>query len=372
MKLKVKIYNPLWGLNVAWDWDIDAEYVDLDTAIQQPFRIACVPACFDHKNNFNYQYYPGAREPIDLSNFDLVIISDIEQERYSNIVQWTKESNIKKYVLAIGATHNGNAEYNAETTVLRSWWMYNLMRLNEQDEHMKAEKPYWFDALLGTRKPHRDFVMLSMQKHPLLLDKSIVTYRADFPGEQIDEQTIKIKNSFPDQELAWPYVSPTLNHAWELKDALGKIDGPVQSISPYVPWEIYKNTWYTVICESCYTGDAFFLTEKTTKVMYAKRVFVTFAPCYHLQNLQKLGFQTFGSIMDESYDQEPIDLVRYKKIWAQMLSLTQQDPVEIYNKVKDILEHNKQRLTELEKETTGKMKHILYRNIPRKYISHEQ
>jgi hypothetical protein len=75
--------------------------------------------------------------------------------------------------------------------------------------------------------------------------------------------------------------------------------------------------------------------------------------------------------MDESYDEEKIDLIRYKKIWAQMLSLTQQDPVEIYNKVKDILEHNKQRLTELEKETTGKMKHILYHNIPRRYISAE-
>ena len=200
-----------------------------------------------------------------------------------------------------------------------------------------------------------------------MLKKSIVTYRAGFPGEQIDEQTTKIHNYFHNQELLWPYVSPNLNHEWELKDALEKIDGPVQSISPYVPWEIYKNTWYTVICESCHTGDSFFLTEKTTKVLYAKRVFVMFAPCQFLNNLRKLGFQTFGSIIDESYDEELIDLTRYQMAWAQMLSLTQQDPVEVYAKVKDILEHNQQRLTELQNETNSRMEELLQRHIPIQY-----
>ena len=367
MKTSLKIFNPVWGVDVARDWGLRAEEVDLETALQQPFKIACVPACFNNPNNFNYQLFSESRQQIDFSKFDLVVISDIEQERYPRILQWIEWSKIKNYVLAIGAIHNSEAGIDNETTVLRSWWMYNLMRLNSQCDHTRPSKPYWFDALLGTRKPHRDFVMLNMQKHHPLLNKSIVTYREGFPGEQIDQQTTKIQDYFADQELTWPYVSPNLDHAWELKDALGKIDGPVHSISPYVPWEIYKNTWYTVICESCHTGDAFFLTEKTTKVMYAKRVFVTFAPCQHLKNLRKLGFQTFGSVMDESYDEELIDLTRYQMAWAQMLSLTQQDPVEVYAKVKDILEHNQRRLTELQNETTGRMRELLQRHIPRQY-----
>ena len=112
VKTKLKIYNPVWGLNVAWDWGLEAEYVDLKIALQEPFKIACVPACFNNRTNFNWQYHPEARQWIDFSDFDLVIISDIEQERYSKILQWIEHSNIKKYILAIGATHNADAEYN--------------------------------------------------------------------------------------------------------------------------------------------------------------------------------------------------------------------------------------------------------------------
>lgn len=358
MKTNLKIYNPNWGVDVARDWNLQAQEVDLKTALTEPYRLICVPACFTDPNNFTYKYFQQSPEEIDFSEFNLVVISDIEQEKYSDIQNWIKSNNIGEYILLIGATHRTELGVNNETTVLRSWWMRNLMRMNIFEDHMQPNKPYWFDILLGARRPHRDFVMLNLQKHSALLDKCIVTYRDGFSGDIIDEQTNVIHNYFLDYKLKWPYTSENLKNEWEVRDTIEK------SISPFVPWEIYRQTWYTVVCETGFTGDGFFLTEKTTKVLFAKRVFVMFAPYQFLKNLKKLGFKTFESIIDESYDEEEIDLKRYQMAFAQMLSLTHQDPVEVYKKVEEILEHNRQHLTELQNKTNARMEELLLRHIP--------
>jgi hypothetical protein len=361
MNINLKIYNPCWGVDVARDWNLSADTVNLATALQQPYRIACVPVCFTDPNNFTYAEYIKEQISVDLSQFDLIVLSDIEQERNSSIQKWIESNRIKNYVLAAGVTHNSEG-YNNKTTVLRSWWMYNLMRMNSYENHMQSSKPYWFDVLLGARRPHRDFVMLNLQKHSPLLDKCIVTYRDGFTGGIIDNQTTDIHDYFPGYQLDWPYVGKNLEHSWEVKDTIEK------SISPFVPWNIYRNTWYSVICETGFTGDGFFLTEKTTKALFAQRAFVMFAPCQFLKHLRELGFKTFGSIIDESYDEELVDIKRYQMAFAQMLSLTQQDPVQVYKKLQPVLEHNYRRLWDLQQETQQQQQKLLDQHIPAVYV----
>jgi hypothetical protein len=360
MKTNLKIYNPCWGVDVARDWGLEAVEVDLLTALQQPYRVACVPVCFTDPDNFTYTDYIKDQVIVDLSQFNLVILSDIEQEKISYTRQWIESSNIKTCIIAVGSIHDSEG-INQSITVLRSWWMYNLMRMNTYENHAQLSKPYWFDILLGARRPHRDFVMLNLQKHSTLLNNCIVTYRDGFSGGIVDEQTTAIHNYFPDCTLEWPYVSENLKHSWEVTDTIKK------SISPFVPWKIYQQTWYTVICETGFTGDGFFLTEKTTKALFAKRLFVMFGPCHFLHNLRQLGFKTFGSIIDESYDDEIQDLKRYQMAFAQVLSLTQQNPVKVYSEVEAILEHNRLRLEELQTETKNRMQELLQNHIPQRY-----
>ncbi len=359
MKLSVKIFNLDRDFDVAKDWQVEAESGTLDEIMQQPYKIAFVPAMFTRPNNFAYH-----RDlwKLDLSQFDLVVISDIEQERTKDLMAWIDEKRIKNYVLAQGACHESEG-INHATTVIRSWWMQNLMGMNTYQDTMNLSKPYWFEALLGARRPHRDFVMLSMQKHPVLLEKSIVNYRDQFnTGCVIDQQNEQIHNYFSDLRLHWPYVSPNLDPAWEVKEKIEK------SISPYVPWNIYRNTWYSVICETGFTGDGFFLTEKTTKALFAQRLFVMFGPCRFLHYLRELGFQTFGSVIDEDYDEELVDLLRYRRAFAQILSLAQQDPVEVYAKIRPVLEHNHQHLWTLQAQTKQKQQDLLIQHIPSGYI----
>lgn len=360
MKLNVKIFNLDQDVDVARDWGIQAESVSAEEALKQPFRIACVPACYTHSWNFAYRH---DRPRIDLRKFDLVIVSDIEQERIQAIDNWANELGITNFVVALGAYHNHEV-IDPQRMIFRPWWMFNMMRLNTDQPKPAITQPrnYWFDVLLGARRPHRDFVMLSLQKHSRLLESSLVTYRSGFIGEVVDEQTQVIHNYFPELTLQWPYVSPSLQNQWEVRDKFDK------SMSPYMPWKIYEQSWYSVICETSFTGSSFFPTEKISKAMYGERVFVTFAPCQYLRYLRELGFETFGDIIDESYDEDLVDLERYKKAFAEMMSLTYQDPVKVYEKAKTRLEHNHQHMFVLEQQTKLKMQDLLEQKIPKQFI----
>jgi len=359
MKLNLKILNLADDVNVAQDWGLQAVTADLDTVLAEPYKIACVPAMFTRPDNFAYQ---PTWAHINLEKFNLVIISDIEQERTTELIRWINEQKIKQYVMAQGAWHALEG-INSQTTVVRSWWMQNLMRMNTFENTQMSTKPYWFDVLLGARRPHRDFVMLSMQKHSRLLEQSVVNYRDVFySGAIVNDQNQHIHNYFPELKLNWPYVSPNLNLDWEVSPNIEK------SISPHVPWNIYRHTWYSVICETGFTGDGFFLTEKTTKAFFAKRAFIMFAPCEFLKTLRTFGFETFGSVIDEDYDAETVDLERYRKAFAQMLSLSQQDPVQVYKKLQPVLEHNYRRLWELQQETHQQQQKLLRQHIPAAYI----
>jgi hypothetical protein len=289
------------------------------------------------------------------------VLSDIEQISASQIYSWIDSLHPRSYVVALGAIRK-NQPVNHDLMVYRPWWMYNLMRLNEFRPTDATDKPYMFDVLLGARRPHRDFVMLSMQKHEKLLADSVVNYRDIFTGSQINQASQHVADRFPELQLSWPYLSPNLDPEWEVSQDIKK------NISPFVPYEIYQRTWYTVVCETLYTANSFFLTEKTSKPLFAKRLFVMFAPKYYLENLQALGFETFGDVIDESYDYEDVDSRRYQQAFDQMLSLSQQDPKKVLEKVSARLEHNHNRMHELRQETQKEMQRLLAERIPEKYI----
>ena len=64
-------------------------------------------------------------------------------------------------------------------------------------------------------------------------------------------------------------------------------------------------SYFNLILESDVTRDVFFMTEKTIKPLLIGQPFVIYASQGFLQHLKDLGFETFGTLWDESYDQEP-------------------------------------------------------------------
>lgn len=354
MKLPYPIYCPKWGEMAALDWGIEPVTSDLDEVLRSNFKIAALPVMCNMRNDFAYK---PEIEHVDLSVFDLVILTDIEYRPLAWIKDWIEKSNIRNYVLALGGLHRGES-VDESCMIYRPWWSYNLLKFNQVVDTSGYDKPYDFDVLLGARRPHRDYAMLAFQQSGLI-DRSIVTYREMFTGGVIDQWTEQVQACFPGTRLQYPYVSPNLDPAWEVQENL------VKNISPYMPYEMYRHTNYTVICETLGTADSFFFSEKTTKPLLGKRLFVMFGAVGFLKNLRSLGFETFNKVINEHYDSIEDHVRRFDHAFEQCQWLAEQDPREIYGQIQGELEHNCNLVQTLKQKTLKQMHDLLRTKIPK-------
>ena len=362
MKLPYPIYCPRWGEMAALDWAIEPVTSDLNEVMRSDFKIAALPVMCNVRNDFSYK---PEIEQLDLSIFDLVILTDIEYRPLKWIKPWIEKNGIRNYVLALGGLHR-DEPVDESCMVYRPWWSYNVLKFNDVINTDQPNKPYDFDVLLGARRPHRDYVMLAFQQSGLI-DNSIVTYREIFTGGVVDQWTQKVYDCFPNTKLKYPYTSPNLDPDWEVqrKNPTEPRDHLIKNISPYMPYEMYKRTNYTVVCETLGTADSFFLSEKTAKPLLAQRVFVMFGAVNFLKNLRNLGFETFGKVIDEQYDSIEDHITRFGYAFEQCQWLAKQDPKEIYNQVHKELEHNCNLAQTLKHKTVKQMHDLLKTKIPK-------
>jgi hypothetical protein len=185
-------------------------------------------------------------------------------------------------------------------------------------------KPRYFDLLLGWRKPHRDVAYKFIVENNLT-DKVIMTYLTD-RSKTIDQQGI------------WEVDVPggTFNTITQVNH-LGKS----VTLSQIIPIDIYNDSAYTVVAETNYDNHYSFYTEKIAKPILAERLFIVFSGQHYLRYLRSLGFKTFDSIIDESYDSVADNDQRFKLVCAQIQYLFNQPQEEILAKVRPIAEHNK-------------------------------
>lgn len=330
--LEYKIYNPNPHVNAGADWGFaPSASVSLDQVRSEPVRVAAIPVCSTDSHVFCYD---PAAESIDWSQFDLVLLSDIEYYSLRQIQDWIKRVGIKNYRLAIGGWH-WCENHVSEHIIYRPWWAFNLMRMNQPRVVNTQGKKFLFECLLGARRAHRDFAMFELTRKNLL-GQGLVTYRDIFQGSAHCEVTQQVAQHFAPATLNWPYVADNLDPAWEVSDQLS------YSISPYVPWNIYDHSWYSLVAETVGYAPTFFLSEKTTKVLYAQRVAVWLAPQYFLRTLKELGFETFDNVIDESYDNEPDPIRRWTRAVEQIEYLQSLDPRGVYQQCRARLEHNQQ------------------------------
>lgn len=105
------------------------------------------------------------------------------------------------------------------------------------------------------------------------------------------------------------------------------------------PW----NSLFYAATESAMHGQKMLVTEKTFAAIAMEMPFVLTACAGTLEHLRSYGFQTFGSIIDESYDLETDDSKRLKKVHRllndiQVLSL--QERTKLHHAMLPIVEHN--------------------------------
>jgi hypothetical protein len=96
--------------------------------------------------------------------------------------------------------------------------------------------------------------------------------------------------------------------------------------------------------ETVYFDRRTHITEKTFKAIALEMPFVLVAPAGSLEYLREYGFQTFGHIFDESYDEETDDIRRIErvtKLLKDLDALTVQERQQIHRACLPVVEHNR-------------------------------
>ena len=117
----------------------------------------------------------------------------------------------------------------------------------------------------------------------------------------------------------------------------------VGAFSP-VPNEFYLDSYFSIYVESnCLQPDLIHITEKTFKAIALEMPFILVAPSGSLEYLRSYGFQTFDSVIDESYDQESNDIRRIErvtKLLRDLNNLSFHERQQLQRAMLPMVEHN--------------------------------
>lgn len=208
-----------------------------------------------------------------------------------------------------------------------------------------VSKPKYFDALLGWSKPHRQIAYEYLKDN----DRVILSYLQDRSKSLSDN--------------GW-YDAEECLVGENIRNTISKINyhNSEVSVSQIIPFGVYNRSAYTIVAETNYENSYSFYTEKIVKPIVAERMFLVFSGQHYLRNLRSLGFKTFNSIIDESYDNESDMATRFSMINEQINYLLAQSQDVILEKIQPITSHNKQHMINTDWTSTAhcNIKNIIY------------
>ena len=208
-------------------------------------------------------------------------------------------------------------------------------RVNEI--YSKIEKPYKFLFLNGRSRGHRQY-LINRFLNSNILKESIwsnldsrngpIQYLA---AEYEVDQYAKNINATTDEFVKYALF----NDEW------GEI---------YLKAEPYIDTYFSVVTETVFNYPYSFRTEKIWKPIAIGHPFIAVANCGYYRDLHNLGFQTFGHVIDESFDSIENNQDRLERIAKIIEDLCQQDLASFLKECYNVCKYNQQHLTEMRQQ----------------------
>jgi hypothetical protein len=201
--------------------------------------------------------------------------------------------------------------------------------------YQQLDKPYKFLFLNGVYRTHRRW-LLDAWRHSGVLDQSLWTC--------LDRQLGTVQMLPPEYEYV-DYVDqisvPTnskfiKNHLF--KNTWGEV---------YINPRAYVDTYFSVVTETVFDYPYSFRTEKIWKPIAIGQPFIAVANAGYYRDLHNLGFQTFGHVIDESFDKIEDNQLRLTRITDVVTELCQQDLASFLKECYTVCKYNQQHLAEM-------------------------
>jgi hypothetical protein len=117
----------------------------------------------------------------------------------------------------------------------------------------------------------------------------------------------------------------------------------------------YRDTYFSLVTETVFNYPYSFRTEKIWKPVAVGHPFIAVANRGFYQDLHKLGFKTFGHVIDESFDTIDNSQDRIERIACVVEDLCQQDLASFLAECYNVCKYNQQHYTEFRHRVPGEL-----------------
>ena len=233
----------------------------------------------------------------------------------------------------------------------------NIKASNSFEEiYVTSDKPYKFLFFNGRMRSHRKY-LLEQFRVSGLLDKCLWTCldatHAYNSAIQLQHDNVNLMNTIrPIKNLPYKY---------EIDRYRDRIDLPKPTDTTLSEWHLWNNEWgaiyinpnayidtyFSLITETVFTYPYSFRTEKIWKPVAMGHPWIAVANQGFYRDMHNLGFQTFGHVIDESFDKIENNQERIERIAAVVEDLCQQDLANFLKECYNVCKYNQQHLAEM-------------------------
>ena len=221
----------------------------------------------------------------------------------------------------------------------------------------KTDKPYKFLFLNGRARPHRKYLYEKFKRtgaldHALwtMLDSkpTIVRHFTMVENHINIMATPSELKRLPDQYEVAQYRDPTfgpmlLDNCFLKQELFRREWGEI-----YLTPEPYVDTYFSLVTETiCAESTYSFRTEKTAKPLAMGHPFIIASNAGFYRDLRRMGFQTFGHVIDESFDSIEHHQDRMDRIVEVVTDLCQQNLASFLKECYNVCKYNQEHLAVL-------------------------
>jgi hypothetical protein len=243
-----------------------------------------------------------------------------------------------------------------------------LPRILDYDENLAAQKrtedifshtnkPYKFLFLNGRARPHRKYLYEKLQRTGAL-DQALWTMLDAMP-------CVWRTYTFVEGDLDVMATPSPLKHLppeYEVDRYRTPVFGPIVPDRSFLKQELFNREWgeiylepapyvdtyFSLVTETiCAESPYSFRTEKIAKPLAMGHPFIAVSNKGFYQDLHNMGFQTFGHVIDESFDQIDNAQQRLDRIVDVVTDLCSQDLASFLEECYNTCKYNQQRLAEV-------------------------
>ena len=225
---------------------------------------------------------------------------------------------------------------------------------------VQQHKPYKFLCLNGRARPHRKYLyermrrrgLLDMSLYTMLDARPCVVRRFALRENGIDIMATatplrRLPDEYEVERYRNPEFGPIVPDRTNLKQELFRREwGEI-----YLYYRPYIDTYFSLVTETvCSESDISFRTEKIAKPLAMGHPFIVAANRGFYRDLRDLGFKTFGSVIDESFDLIDDAQSRMDRLIEVVDDLCKQDLGSFLDACRSICKYNQQHLAQFTQE----------------------